>query len=88
MLNEYDSVTSVLAYDFLYGRVINAGLGSYLLDADLNVCCMPSVYCFASYGDAERFQRGFGGRILSFAEARQALVSGHLNACGEHTSHS
>ncbi len=33
MLNAYDSITSVLAYDFLYGRVINAGLAFFLLDS-------------------------------------------------------
>lgn len=81
ILAEYDTVQSVLTRDFLYGRVMNAGLAYFLLDADLSVCCLPGVYSFASRHDAERFQRGFGGRIVAFAEAQQAIVSGHQTAC-------
>jgi len=39
---------------------------------------MPSVLTFGSRADAERFQQGFGGALMDFAQAQQHLRGSHL----------
>ena len=77
LLNDLDSVSSVLARDFIYGRMVNAIQATYLLESDIRLCCVPSVLCFASREDAQRVQRGFNGRIATFAESRDFLYQRH-----------
>jgi DeoR family transcriptional regulator, copper-sensing transcriptional repressor len=77
LLNEFDQPISILAKDFIYGRVVNARTASYLVNSDITLCCQPNYLCFASAQDALKFQNGFGGQILSFEEARTTLTSEH-----------
>jgi DNA-binding Lrp family transcriptional regulator len=81
LLHDTPSAVSVLAKDFLYGRTINAAQAFYLVDSSVSACCVPSVLCFASHNDAERFQTGFAGTIMDFAGLKLHL-SGH-----RHDSH-
>jgi DeoR family transcriptional regulator, copper-sensing transcriptional repressor len=67
------TVTSALVTDFLYGRVINARVASYVVNPTLQICCEPTTLAFQNRADAERFQRGFGGQMLGLAEAVTAL---------------
>ncbi len=62
-------VAAALATDFITLRTIDAGAAFYLLGADAEPCCHPSSLAFAAREDAERFRAGFGGEIVSFAEA-------------------
>lgn len=62
-------VTSVLASDFLYGRMVNARQATFLLGSKVSLCCDPSALCFASDEDARSFQQGFGGQICSLEQA-------------------
>jgi DeoR/GlpR family transcriptional regulator of sugar metabolism len=73
-------VISVLTKDFLYGHTISAQQGIYLLDSTVTVCCKPSALCFASREDAARFQKGFGGMFMTFAEAQTQLSAPHLTS--------
>ena len=68
---------SVLATDFLYGRMVNAYLAAFVLGSDVDLCCVPGVLCFATRHDAERFRRGFGGELLDFAGALAAVSDSH-----------
>jgi DNA-binding transcriptional MocR family regulator len=77
MLQNLPDVDAALARDYLYGRMINAMDGYYLLNTHVHLCCVPSVLCFATRGDAERFQQGFGGDILTYDAARTALRKRH-----------
>jgi DeoR family transcriptional regulator, copper-sensing transcriptional repressor len=67
---------SALAKDFLYGRMVDARRAIYLMEADVTLCCVPSVLCFATQEDAIRFQQGFNGTIMSFDQAWSYLKEG------------
>jgi biotin operon repressor/ribosomal protein L37E len=54
-----------LTADCLYGHMISAGQAYYLVGSEVNICCVPSVLAFGSKLDAEKFQKGFGGQVLS-----------------------
>ena len=69
------SVSTALAADFLYGRMINARQAVFLLESTVKPCCTPSVLCFASQDDAQRFQLGYGGQVCSLAQALARLHS-------------
>lgn len=60
---------TALAVDFLLGHTISAVSAYYLAGPDLVVCCQPALLPFGSRQHAQRFQQGFGGRLLSLTEA-------------------
>lgn len=62
-------ITSVLVTDFLHGAVGSAQTAFYVVDPDVTVCCSPTMLAFSRREDATRFQSGFGGELLTFAEA-------------------
>ncbi len=67
------TVLSVLVTDFLYGRVVNARLASYVVSPALDICCAPTTLAFQAQADAERFQHGFGGQVLNLSQAIDVL---------------
>ena len=79
LLLSVQDVVAVLTKDFLYGHTINARQGIYVLDSAVTVCCEPSTLCFASHEDAARFQTGFGGNLMTFAEVVAHLTQQHRN---------
>jgi hypothetical protein len=66
-------VVSALASDFLYGRMVNVRQAVFLLESSVNLCCSPSVLCFANEADARSFQSGFGGHICSLEQAGEQV---------------
>ncbi len=75
-LFEHDtSAGLMLVTDFLYGQMVSANDASYLLGSSVSSCCTPGILAFVGRDDAERFQRGFGGEVMSFARVRQYLLS-------------
>lgn len=77
LLDIHTDVATVLLRDFLYGRMINAHQAHFVLRSRISVCCEPSVLAFATLEDAQDFERGFGGEVLSFAEIRHKLDESH-----------
>ncbi len=77
LLAESIQPVSVLAKDFIYGRMVNARTASYLVNSSVTLCCQPNYLCFACEQDALAFQTGFGGQLMMFEEARGALLSTH-----------
>lgn len=65
----HPKVVTALASDFLYGRMVNARQATFLFGSAVDLCCTPSVLCFASESDAQRFQTGFGGQVFSLGQA-------------------
>ena len=59
--------------DFLHGHMVSAGQAVFLLGSELTVCCVPSVLSFGSPAEAERFQKGFGGRLANLQETMHFL---------------
>jgi DeoR family transcriptional regulator, copper-sensing transcriptional repressor len=83
MMSTMQNPAMMLATDFLHGNKVNALQATYLLEPELSTCCFPPVVAFAAREDALRFQRGFGGEMMSFSEARTLLSSTHALP-GEH----
>lgn len=64
-----ERVSAALVTDFLYERPISARDATYVVGPDAAICCTPAVLAFEQHSDAERFQRGFNGRVMGFEEA-------------------
>ena len=62
-------VLSAMSCDFIYGRMVNARQATFVLGSAVNLCCEPSVLCFGSEEEAQRFQQGFGGSVYSLESA-------------------
>jgi DNA-binding Lrp family transcriptional regulator len=72
-ISRQPGVRSALVTDFLYGKMHNVRQAVYVLESQVQICCRPSLLCFANSDDASRFQAGFGGQVLSFEQAMQRL---------------
>lgn len=64
----------VLVQDFLYGRVVDASQAVYVVGSGVVICCQPSVWPFLTEDEARRFAQGFGGQVMSWAEAQHFIV--------------
>ena len=78
-LRHQPDARSALAADFLYGQMVNVFQASFVIDSEVTLCCVPSVLCFASREDADRFCLGFRGRVLNFGEATGTVANTHHN---------
>ena len=72
-LDTYPNAVTAMTGDFLYHRMINIGQASFLFNSSVEICCTPSVLCFASQDDAIRFQTGFGGTVCNLESALKLL---------------
>ena len=71
----HPKVVTALASDFLYGRMVNARQATFLFGSSVDLCCAPSVLCFATEADARRFQAGFGGEVFALEQAIAELTN-------------
>jgi DeoR/GlpR family transcriptional regulator of sugar metabolism len=69
--------------DFLHNHMISANQAIYLIECDLNVCCVPSVLSFGSRLEAEKFQTGFAGKLANMDEAIRYLLGTHIHQHGQ-----
>ena len=67
------NVWQSLTADYLYGHMISAGQAFYLVGSEVSICCVPSILAFGSSTEAEKFQKGFGGQILSMNDTAHYL---------------
>ena len=77
LLMRRHTVTSALTRDFISFRMVNVTQAIFVLDSRVHLCCVPSVLCFATRQDAESFERGFGGTVLSFEDTLHHLEHSH-----------
>jgi len=66
--------------DFLHGHMVSANQATYVMGSELKICCVPSILSFGSKYEAEKFQKGFDGKIMNMEEAMQNLQHGSHNA--------
>ena len=64
---------AALATDFLYGRTVNAQSATYIVSPRITVCCTPTILAFERRADADSFQQGFGGQLMSMKSAIEFL---------------
>lgn len=65
-----------LTADFLHNHMLSGSQATYLIQSDLTVCCAPGVLSFGSRQEAEKFQKGFGGKLVDMAGAIKFLHDG------------
>ncbi len=70
-----DKEVSALTYDFITENPISALNAYYVVGSSAIPCCSPSVIPFASKEYAEKFQKGFGGKVMTFLEAYNEIVN-------------
>lgn len=78
-LNQLEHVASALTPDFIYGRIVNVFQAWYVIQSDVQLCCVPSTLCFARQSDAEKFQKGFGGQVANYQQAKEYLIKAHVH---------
>lgn len=69
-----DKISAALVTDFISGQVLNAQTAVYIINPDITICCTPTTVSFRRREDAERFQRGFGGEIMTMAAATKYIL--------------
>lgn len=80
-----NQIVSALVTDFLRGNIINAQAAIYLVEPDITVCCTPTILAFQRKDDADRFQKGFGGHLMSMDETLNHLSHAmKLHQSGHH----
>jgi hypothetical protein len=72
-----DDVALALTPDFVYGRMVNVTQAVYVIDSRVHLCCVPSALCFTSIEDAQSFQHGFGGKVMTFEVMMKYLSQHH-----------
>jgi DNA-binding Lrp family transcriptional regulator len=70
-----DRKVAALTYDFITENPISALNAYYVVGSSAIPCCSPSVIPFASKEDAEKFKKGFGGKVMTFIEAYNEVVN-------------
>lgn len=73
LLERCEPTDLALAADFLSEQMVSAGEAAYLIDSDVATCCRPNVLAFGTGADAVAFQRGFGGAVMTLAQAQHHL---------------
>lgn len=63
------NVRSARAKDFISGEWMDPAKMLFIADSTAVPACAPSWIAFASREEAEKFMKGFGGKIYSFEEA-------------------
>jgi hypothetical protein len=76
LLSRQEGSVMALTADFLYGQMASVREVVYLVESVLDICCAPSMLSFVKLQDAQRFQQGFGGRLMDFNQAQQYLQAG------------
>ena len=71
-------VALALTPDFLYGRMVNVMQAVYVIESRVHLCCVPSALCFTCSEDAQSFQQGFGGRVMTFEDMMNHVRQRHL----------
>lgn len=73
--NEIETkVSQVICRDFLKDTTLSAKRAFFLMESQVHMnCCQPEILTFASSEQAQQFQKGFGGQIMTFQEALIAI---------------
>ena len=70
-----DESVSAITYDFITENPVSSLDAYFVVGSSAIPCCTPSVIPFSSKDYAEKFQKGFGGKLLTFVEAYNEIIS-------------
>lgn len=73
-------VASAQTMDFLSRKMLDAKNAYYLKDTEVGYCCEPHWLSFETKENAEKFAKGFGGKVLSYQQAIKAKNLHHQHA--------
>ncbi len=73
-MNLKDKVASAQATDFISGKPIDSRAACYVYGSEAVPDMPPGFIAFARRSDADKFQKGFGGRVVTFEEAMELLT--------------
>lgn len=84
LMRHAKGISAGLGVDFIHETVVDVPRGYFLVEPDVQVCCNPAVLVFARKVDAERMQKGFGGKIMNYAEIYSCFMDAPLSElpCG------
>jgi len=69
-----ERVVQAMCQDFFTQTTIPAAQAWYVLGTEVDLrCCQPQVLVFERRDHADKFVRGFGGKVLPFAAAMDAI---------------
>lgn len=77
MLKDAPKGVKAKTLDFMRGDEIDARAAYYVRGSSFTACCEPSFLAFAKKDEAERFTKGFGGTVMDFEAAYQAVHAAH-----------
>ena len=74
--------------DFLRQTTISAKVAWFVMDTSVHIgCCHPQVLTFEWKEHADKFVKGFGGKVYSFSEAMEVIfekINGNGSTCSKH----
>ncbi|MFD1039383.1 DeoR family transcriptional regulator [Virgibacillus byunsanensis] len=83
-----DKVVQAICPDFFRQTTISAPLAWYVMDTSVQMgCCHPQVLTFEWKEHADKFVKGFGGKVYSFSEAIETIfqkMNGNDQCCSKH----
>ncbi len=83
-----EQVMQAICPDFFKQTTISAPLAWYIMDTSVHMgCCHPQVLTFEWKELADKFVKGFGGKVYSYSEAMEAIflkMNGNGLNCSKH----
>jgi DeoR family transcriptional regulator, copper-sensing transcriptional repressor len=81
-----EKVFQAICYDFLSGTTTNASVSWFVVATSIEIgCCQPQFLSFSHYDHAQKFIKGFGGKVLSMKDVLTYIQNGSFedNCCVE-----
>ncbi len=64
-----DQVVKAITYDFFTGTTISAHVAYFVMDPSVQItCCQPQILVFDSKDNADKFVKGFSGKVHNYHE--------------------
>lgn len=69
-----DEVVQAICYDFFRQTTISVQLASFVMDTTIDIgCCQPQVLSFEWEEHANKFVKGFGGKVYRLEDAMEVV---------------
>lgn len=81
-----EEVLQAICYDFLRQTTISTSIAWYVMDTSVHMgCCQPQVLAFELQEHADKFVKGFGGKVYTYKEAMETVFQKmNGNSCQHH----